>query len=91
MASGSDSGVEDAEEARAAAETRVEVAEEVTEGLRAELDECVQNINRVEKLVSNPNFLSKAKQEVVETEPARLQDLKERQQHLSEILDQLAG
>lgn len=61
------------------------------ERLRTELDECVQNMNRVENLVSNPNFLQKAKPEVVETEQARLQDLKERQQHLNEILEQLAG
>ena len=61
------------------------------ERLRTELDECVQNMNRVENLVSNPSFLQKAKPEVVETEQARLQDLKERQQHLNEILEQLAG
>ena len=61
------------------------------ERLRAELDECVQNMDRVEKLVSNPNFREKAKLEVVETEQARLQDLKERQRHLNEILEQLAG
>ena len=61
------------------------------ERLRSELDDCVQNMVRVEKLVSNPNFLGKAKSEVVETEQARLQDLKERQQHLIEILEQLAG
>ena len=61
------------------------------ERLRSELDECVQNMNRVEKLVSNPNFLGKAKPEVVEIEQARLQDLRERQQHLNEILEQLAG
>jgi valyl-tRNA synthetase len=61
------------------------------ERLRTELDECVQNMNRVENLVSNPNFLQKAKPEVVETEQARLQDLKERQQHLNEILEQLAS
>ena len=61
------------------------------ERLRTELDECVQNMNRVENLVSNPNFLQKAKPEVVDTEQARLQDLKERQQHLNEILEQLAG
>ena len=61
------------------------------ERLRTELDECVQNMNRVENLVSNSNFLQKAKPEVVETEQARLQDLKERQQHLKEILEQLAG
>ena len=61
------------------------------ERLGAELAECVKNMDRVEKLVSNPNFLQKAKPEVVETEQARLQDLKERQQHLNEILEQLAG
>ena len=61
------------------------------ERLRVELDDCVKNMDRVEKLVSNPNFREKAKPEVVETEQARLQDLKERQQHLNEILEQLAG
>ena len=61
------------------------------ERLRAELDDCLKNMDRVEKLVSNPNFREKAKPEVVETEQARLQDLKERQQHLNEILEQLAG
>ena len=64
-------------------------AEEVR--LRSELDDCLKNMGRVEKLVSNPNFLEKAKPEVVETEHARLQDLRERQQHLNEILEQLAG
>jgi valyl-tRNA synthetase len=59
--------------------------------LRAELADCLKNMDRVEKLVSNPNFREKAKPEVVETEEARLQDLKERQQHLNEILEQLAG
>ena len=61
------------------------------ERLRAELDDCLKNMDRVEKLVSNPNFREKAKPEVVDTEQARLQDLKERQQHLNEILEQLAG
>ncbi len=61
------------------------------ERLRAELADCIKNMDRVEKLVSNPNFRQKAKPEVVETEQARLQDLKERQQHLNEILEQLAG
>ena len=59
--------------------------------LRSELDDCLKNMDRVEKLVSNSNFLEKAKPEVVETEHARLQDLNERQQHLNEILEQLAG
>ena len=61
------------------------------ERLRAELAECVKNMDRVEKLVANSNFREKAKPEVVETEEARLRDLKERQQHLNEILEQLAG
>ncbi|MAF38681.1 MAG: valine--tRNA ligase, partial [Chloroflexi bacterium] len=61
------------------------------ERLRAELNDCLKNMDRVEKLVSNPNFREKAKPEVVETEQARLQDLKERQQHLNEILEQLAS
>ena len=38
------------------------------ERLRSELAECVKNLERVDKLVSNPNFRSKAKPEVVETE-----------------------
>ena len=37
------------------------------------------------------DFLEKAKPEVVESEHARLQDLKERRQHLNEILDQLTS
>ena len=61
------------------------------ERLRSELEDCLKNLDRVEELVSNPNFREKAKPEVVETEEARLQDLKERQQHLNEILEQLAG
>jgi valyl-tRNA synthetase len=59
--------------------------------LRAELDDCLKNMNRVDQLVSNSNFLEKAKPEVVESEHARLQDLKERRQHLNEILDQLTS
>ena len=61
------------------------------ERLRSELDDCLKNMDRVEKLVSNPNFLEKAKAEVVETEHARLDDLRERQRHLNEILEQLAA
>ncbi len=61
------------------------------ERLRSELAECVKNLERVDKLVSNPNFRSKAKPEVVETEEGRLNDLRERKQRLDEILAQLAG
>ena len=61
------------------------------ERLSFERDDCGKNIERLETLVSNPNFLEKAKPEVVETEQARLQDLKERRQHLNDILGQIAG
>ena len=61
------------------------------ERLRSELAECVKNLERVDKLVSNPNFRGKAKPEVVETEEGRLNDLRERKQRLDEILAQLAG
>ena len=61
------------------------------ERLRSELAECVKNLERVDKLVANPNFRSKAKPEVVETEEGRLNDLRERKQRLDEILAQLAG
>ena len=59
--------------------------------LQSELDDCVKNLERVEKLVSNPNFRNKAKPEVVETEETRLDDLRDRKQRLEEILAQLAG
>ncbi len=64
-----------------------------TEGkrLNSELDDCVKNLDRVEKLVSNPNFREKAKLEVVETEEARLTDLRERKQRLDEIIAQLGA
>ena len=59
--------------------------------LRGELEDCVRNLERVEKLVANPNFRQKARPEVVETEEARLTDLRERRQRLADILAQLGG
>ena len=59
------------------------------ERLRAELTECDKNLERVEKLVSNPNFREKARPDVVENEEARLAELRERKQRLDEILEQL--
>ena len=55
------------------------------------LDDCLKYIERMEMLVFNPNFLENAKPEVGETEQARLQDLKERQQRLNQILQELGG
>ena len=48
-----------------------------------------RNLERVEKLVSNPNFREKARPDVVENEEARLAELRDRQQRLHEILQQL--
>ena len=59
------------------------------ERLRAELADCDKNLERVEKLVSNPNFREKARPDVVENEEARLAELRDRQQRLHEILEQL--
>ena len=59
------------------------------ERLRAELADCDKNLERVEKLVSNPNFREKARPDVVENEEARLAELRDRQQRLNEILQQL--
>ena len=59
------------------------------ERLRAELADCDKNLERVEKLVSNPNFREKARPDVVENEEARLAELRDRQQRLHEILQQL--
>ena len=59
------------------------------ERLRAELADCDRNLERVEKLVSNPNFREKARPDVVENEEARLAELRERKQRLDEILQQL--
>ena len=59
------------------------------ERLRSELADCARNLERVEKLVSNPNFREKARPDVVENEEARLADLRERKERLDEILGQL--
>ena len=59
------------------------------ERLRGELADCDRNLERVEKLVSNPNFREKARPEVVENEEVRLAELRDRKQRLDEILQQL--
>ena len=57
--------------------------------LREELDGCLKNLTRVETLVSNPEFRSKARPEVVQKEEDRLAELKDQAQRLEEILGQL--
>ncbi len=59
------------------------------ERLRSELSDCARNLERVEKLVANPNFREKARPDVVETEETRLAELRDRKQRLDEILEQL--
>ena len=59
--------------------------------LRGELDGSLKNLQRVEALVSNPNFKAKAKPEVVENEEERLRSLREETQRLEEILTQLSA
>ena len=59
------------------------------ERLRSELADCARNLERVEKLVANPNFREKARPDVVENEEARLAELRERKERLDEILAQL--
>ena len=60
-----------------------------TERLRKELADCQRNLDRVAALVSKPEFLAKARPDVVETEQERLKSLQERKQRLDEILVQL--
>ena len=60
-----------------------------SERLRSELADCVRNLERVEKLVANPNFREKARPDVVENEEGRLAELRERKERLDEILEQL--
>jgi valyl-tRNA synthetase len=55
------------------------------------LENCRKNLERVERLVANPDFRAKARPDVVENEEERLRSLTEQQQRLEEILAQLAG
>ena len=68
----------------------VDLSEE-SQRLRNEMDDCLRNLNRLETLVSNPNFRAKARPEVVQKEEDRLAELQERRQHLEGILAQLAA
>ena len=59
--------------------------------LQEELDGTRKNLQRVEQLVSNPNFRAKARPDVVETEEERLQSLTEQARRLEQILADLAA
>ena len=58
--------------------------------LTKELNEALGNKSRVEKLVSNPNFVAKARPEVVEAEKERLQTISEQIDRLQEIISQIS-
>ena len=62
-----------------------------SERLRKELEDCQRNLTRVAALVSNEDFRSKARPEVVENEEERLRSLTERGQRLQEVLEQLGA
>jgi valyl-tRNA synthetase len=59
------------------------------ERLTRELQECDVSLERVQGLLANPNFSSKAPEEVVEREQERLGSLQERRERLQEVLSQL--
>ena len=59
--------------------------------LGQELEETQRNESRVQQLLSNDNFVSKARPEVVEKERDRLQSLSEQRQRIQEIIAQLSA
>jgi valyl-tRNA synthetase len=59
--------------------------------LGQELEECNNSSTRVERLLANPQFASKAPEEVVERERERLDALHEQRKRLEEVLTQLGG
>ena len=62
-----------------------------SERLSKELEETRRNEARVQQLLSNDNFVSKARPEVVEKERDRLHGLSEQRQRIEEIIAQLAA
>ncbi len=61
-----------------------------TERLDKELGETRRNQERVGQLLDNPNFVAKARPEVVEKERQRLQSLTEQRARIEEIMAQLS-
>ena len=59
--------------------------------LGKELEETRRNEARVQQLLANENFVSKARPEVVEKERDRLHSLSEQRQRIEEIIDQLTA
>ena len=59
--------------------------------LDQELESTRRNQQRVEQLLSNANFVSKARPEVVEKERDRLRSLTEQRERIEDIIAQLAA
>ena len=59
--------------------------------LGRELDDARRNQQRVEQLLANPNFVAKARPEVVEKERDRLRGLTEQRERIEEIVAQLGA
>ena len=57
--------------------------------MEAEVSDCVASLDRVQRLLDNGDFTSRAPEEVVEREQERLLSLKERHSRLQEVLSQL--
>ena len=62
-----------------------------SERLGKELEATRRSQARVEQLLANPNFVSKARPEVVENERQRLRGLTEQRERIEDIISQLAG
>ena len=56
--------------------------------MEAEVSDCVASLDRVQRLLDNGDFTSRAPEEVVEREQERLLSLKERHSRLQEVLCQ---
>ena len=57
--------------------------------LEQELQECLENLQRLSQRLSNTEFTGKAPVEVVERERGRLEGLEERRDRIQELLSQL--
>ena len=68
--------------------TEVDISAE-RERLGKELEDCTASLGRVQGLLANAEFSSKAPEEVVEGEQERLKSLQERRERLQDILSQL--
>ncbi len=66
-----------------------ELAEKERERLEKELEKAAQNSERIQKLLSNPDFLEKAKPELIEKQKESLRQAKLSQQEIQKKLAQL--